>query len=173
MPDRFYLYSMNYKLTILVALVLSSFALIQCGKDCAREECDLPPAPTFAFRIVNNSNTDLLVGPGKMYDTAQLKITARRISTGLTENIKRLYIITKNAAGTDDSTAVAGITVNTNYSVYYLSLNNIVTDSLLFGYTKRMSNCCDLSYYFLSRVNTTEISGGMALPLSNGYLFRK
>jgi hypothetical protein len=164
---------MKHKLIGLGVLLLTSITLTQCGKDCAREVCDFPPIPTFSFRILNSANLDMLVGPTKVYDTSQVKITARRNGSASVEPINRLFFITKNIAGTADSIATTGFTVNRNYAVYYLSLNNVVTDSLFFGYAARNTTCCDLSYYFFSKLNTSEISGGLPLPITNGYAIRK
>lgn len=158
---------MKNKLLTFVSVLFVSVIFVQCGKDCAREECELAPPPTFSFRLLNNANKDLLVGPAKQYDSAQLKITAKRVSNGNIENIKRLFYYI------GDSIATTGFTVNKDYAVYYLSLNNTVTDSMFFGYNSRQSGCCDMSNYYLSRFNTTDISGGLPLPVTNGYTIRK
>ena len=157
---------MKNKLLIFVSLLIGSVLFLQCGKDCAREECELAPYPTFSFRLLNNANKDLLVGPAKQYDSAQLKITAKRISNGNIENIKRLFYYI------GDTIATTGFTVSKEYAVYYLSLNNTVTDSMFFGFNSRISGCCDMSNYYLSSINTTDISGGLPLPITNGYIIR-
>lgn len=158
---------MKNKLLIFVSVLIVSVLFLQCGKDCAREECELMPPPTFSFRILNNANKDLLVGPAKQYDSAQLKITAKRVSNSSIENIKRLFYYI------GDTIATTGFTVNKDYAVYYLSLNNTVTDSMFFGLNSRQSTCCDMSNYYLSRINTTDISGGLPLPITNGYIIKK
>ncbi|MBY0479154.1 MAG: hypothetical protein K2Q24_16010 [Chitinophagaceae bacterium] len=158
---------MKNKLLIFVSVLFVSAIFVQCGKDCAREECDIAPPPTFSFRLLNNANKDLLVGAAKQYDSANLKITAKRISNGNIENINRLFYFI------GDTIATTGFTVNKNYSVYYLSLNNNVTDSMQFGYSEQNSGCCDMSNYYLSRFNTTDITGGLPLPITNGYTIRK
>lgn len=135
----------------------------QCKGDCARQDCDIAPPPTFSFRLLNSAGKDLLTGPAKVYDSSQLKITAKELSTGTVSAIPRLFYYI------GDTIATTGFTVNKKYSVYYLSLNNIVTDSMFFGFTSKQSTCCDLSYYYLSRFNTTDISGGLVLPITNGY----
>ncbi|HMO33749.1 MAG TPA: hypothetical protein PKE63_09965 [Lacibacter sp.] len=129
----------------------------QCGKDCARDECPLPKAATFAFRLVNSSNQDLLTGPAKVYDTVNLRIRARRISTGAVEEIQRLFLVQRNAIGTADSIITAGFTVNNAFGAYYLVLNNTVTDSLFFGFNNRRSECCDQSSYFFDRLNLNDL----------------
>jgi hypothetical protein len=158
---------MKNRLLSIVSVLVVSAVFVQCKGDCAREECDVSLPPTFSLRLVNNAGKDLLVGPAKQYDTAQVKITAKRVSNGSTENISRLFYFV------GDSIAVTGFTVSKNYSAYYLSLNNIVTDSVFFGFTPRQSTCCDLSYYYLNRLNTTDIPGGSVLPITNGYIIRK
>ncbi len=158
---------MKNKLLIFVSLLIFSVLFLQCGKDCAREECELAPYPTFSFRLLNNANKDLLVGPARQYDSAQLNITAKRISSGNIENIKRLFYYI------GDTIATTGFTVSKDYAVYYLSLNNTVTDSMFFGFNSRISTCCDMSNYYLSRINKTDISGGLPLPITNGYIIRK
>ena len=158
---------MKNKLLIFVSLLIGSVLFLQCGKDCAREECELAPYPTFSFRLLNNANMDLLVGPAKQYDSTQLNITAKRISNGNIENIKRLFFYI------GDTIATTGFTVSKEYAVYYLKLNNTVTDSMFFGFNSRISGCCDMSNYYFSRINTTDISGGLPLPITNGYIIRK
>lgn len=159
---------MKNKLLFFVSVLFVSAAFVQCGKDCAREECDIAAPPTFSFRLLNNADKDLLVGAAKQYDSANLKITAKRVSNGAIENINRLFFFI------GDSVATTGFTVNKNYSMYYLSLNNNITDSMQFGYNQRNSTCCDMSNYFLSRFNTNDLSGaGLVLPITNGYIIRK
>lgn len=159
---------MKNKLLTLVSVLFVSAAFVQCGKDCAREECDIAPPPTFSFRLLNNADKDLLVGAAKQYDSSNVRITAKRASNGSIENINRLFYFI------GDSIATTGFTVNKNYSVYYLSLNNNVTDSMQFGFSQRNSTCCDVSSYFLSRFNTTDLStAGFVLPITNGYVIRK
>ncbi len=158
---------MKNRLLIFVSVLFVSAAFVQCKGDCANEECDNAPPPTFSFRLLNSANKDLLVGPAKQYDSANLKITAKAVSNGNISNITRLFYYI------GDSIATTGFVVNKSYSVYYLSLNNAVTDSMLFGFNNRQTTCCDLSYYFLSRFNTTDITSGLVLPITNGYIIRK
>ncbi len=161
---------MKNKFLVLAAGLFVMATLTQCGKDCAKEVCDEPPPATFSFRIVNNTNLDLVVGPGKVYDTSQIKISARKASNGSLENIPRLFFIIKNVLNTADSICTTGLTIKNDYSVYYLSLNNIVTDSMSFGFNKREGLCCDLSNYYLAKFNTLTIpNGGAPLPITNGY----
>ncbi len=158
---------MKNKLLIFVSVLIVSVLFLQCGKDCAREECEIQPPATFSFRLLNSANKDLLVGAAKQYDTLNLNISAKRVSNGNVENIKRLFYFI------GDSIATTGFTVNKDYAVYYLSLNNTVTDSMFFGFNSRQSTCCDMSNYYLSRLNTTDITGGLPLPITNGYVIRK
>lgn len=161
---------MKNKFSIIAGSLLAMITLTQCGKDCAKEVCDEPPSPVFSFRITNNANVDLVVGPGKVYDTGQVKISARRSNNGNLENIPRLFYIIKNGLGTADSICTTGLTVTTDYSIYYLSLNNAVTDSITFGYNKKETLCCDFSNFYLARFNTLTIpNGGTPLPITNGY----
>ncbi len=160
---------------LLAALFLSAAAIITgCGKDCAKEDCGNLPVPTFSFRIVNNANQDLLVGPARVYDTANVKINGKNKTTGSIQPVRRLVYVLRNSANTADSLAAIGFTVTDAYAVYYLLLNNTVTDSMYFGYAKRQTACCDFSNFYLSRFNTTDIpGGGLELPIANGYLIKK
>ena len=158
---------MKNRLFIVASVLFVSVAFVHCKNDCAKQECDNMSPPTFSFRLLNSANKDLLVGPAKIYDSANLKITAKAVSNGSISNIPRLFYYI------GDSIATTGFTANKNYAVYYLSLNNVVTDSMVFGFTNKQSTCCDLSYYYLNRFNTTDISGGLVLPITNGYIIRK
>jgi len=158
---------MKNRLLIAASVLFVSAVFVQCKGDCAKEDCDNIPPPTFSFRLLNSARKDLLTGPAKIYDSANLKITAKTVSNGSLTTIPRLFYYI------GDTIATTGFTVNKNYSVYYLSLNNVVTDSMVFGFNNRQSTCCDLSYYYLSRFNTTDISGGLVLPITNGYTITK
>jgi len=158
---------MKNRLLTIASVLFVSAVFVQCKGDCAKEECDQIAPPTFSFRLLNSANKDLLVGAAKVYDSANLKITAKAVNNGAITTIPRLFYYI------GDSIATTGFTVNKNYSVYYLSLNNVVTDSMSFGFTDKQSACCDLSYYYLARFNTTDISGGLVLPIANGYTIRK
>lgn len=161
---------MKNKFLILAAGFFTMITLTQCGNDCAKEVCDEPPPPLFFFRIINNSNVDLVVGPSKIYDTSQLKISARKTNNGSIEPITREFFIIKNKGNTADSICTTGISVKNDFSVYYLSLNNVVTDSLFFGYNKKQNNCCDLSSFNFTRFNLLTIpNGGTPLPSSVAY----
>ena len=161
---------MKNKFLILTASLFAIATLTQCGKDCAKEECDEPPAPLFFFRVVNNTGADLVVGPSKIYDTSQVKISARRTSNGALETVLPTFFLIKNGSNTVDSICTTGITVKNDYSVYYLSLKNVVTDSLFFGITKRHSLCCDLSSYYFAKHNLLTIpNGGAPLPIATSY----
>ncbi len=158
---------MKNRLLIIASVLFVSAVFVQCKGDCAKEECDNMAPPTFSFRLLNSANKDLLVGTAKQYDSANLKITAKAVSNGSITTINRLFYYI------GDTIATTGFTVDKNYSVYYLSLNNVVTDSMFFGYTPKQSACCDLSYYYFNRFNTTDIPGGLPLPITNGYTIRK
>lgn len=158
---------MKNRLLIIASVLFVSAVFVQCKGDCAKEECDNMAPPTFSFRLLNSANKDLLVGTAKQYDSANLKITAKAVSNGSITTINRLFYYI------GDTIATTGFTVDKNYSVYYLSLNNVVTDSMFFGYTPKQSACCDLSYYYFNRFNTTDITGGLPLPITNGYTIRK
>lgn len=161
---------MKIKFLIVAASFLAITTLTNCGNDCAKEVCDEPPPPLFFFRIVNSGNKDLVVGPAKIYDTSILKITARRTSNSIIEAISREFFIIKNKQNSADSICTTGISIKIDYSVYYLSLNNVVTDSIYFGYNKRQNNCCDLSSFNFVKLNSFTIpNGGSTLPSSVAY----
>ena len=146
-------------------------ALLQsCGKDCGSEECPNVKPGTFGLRLLNNAGQDLLTGPAKAYDTAQVRIRARRVTTNSVEEINRNFFILKNSIGTADSLITTGFTVSRTYAAYYLLLNNVVTDSLVFGYNNMMTACCDLSNYYLDKVNLTDVQN---LDLPSTYIIRK
>jgi hypothetical protein len=169
-----YLCRMKKNVFIAGIILCVSAILAGCGRDCAREDCGNQPIPTFSFRIVNSANQDLLVGPAKLYDTANVKVSGKNKTNGNTENIKRFVFVVRNANNTADSLATVGFTVTDTYSVYYLSLNNTVTDSVYFGYAKKLTECCDFSNFYLSRFNNIDIpGGGEPLPIANGYIIRK
>lgn len=155
---------------LFLAALAALLAASGCGKDCGREACPPERQPLFTFRIQNNANADLMAGPAKVYDTAQLRIRARRNATGAVEEVPRQFLVIRNTAGTADSAVTTGFTVSTNYNAYYLVLNNVVTDSLFFGLNRRQSECCDFSSYYLDRVNTADVPN-LELPLL--YVIRK
>ncbi len=158
---------MKNRLVVIVSLLFVSTVFVQCKGDCAKEDCELVPPAAFSFRLLNNANKDLLVGTAKVYDSANVKVTAKTASGGTIKQINRFFYYS------GDTLALTGFTVDKSYSAYYISINNVITDSVFFGYTLRQSACCDLSYYYLARYNTTDISGGIVLPIENGYLIRK
>lgn len=141
-----------------------------CGVDCAGEACPPERPAVFTFRIQNNANADLLAGSARQYDTAQLRIRARRIANAAIEDVQRQFLVIRNVAGTADSAITTGFNVSNTFSTYYLVLNNVVTDSLFFGFTRRQTQCCDLSNYFLDKVNIGDIAN-LELPLL--YVIRK
>lgn len=141
-----------------------------CGVDCAGEVCPPERPAVFTFRIQNNANADLLAGPARQFDTAQLRIRGRRSANGAVEDVQRQFVVIRNLAGTADSAITTGFNVSNTFSTYYLVLNNVVADSLFFGFTRRQTQCCDLSNYYLDRVNTGDIPN-LELPLL--YVIRK
>ncbi|MFM9908138.1 MAG: hypothetical protein ACKVOW_02245 [Chitinophagaceae bacterium] len=163
---------MNRNLRITAAGLFCLLAFTQCGTDCAKEVCIESLAPTFSLRLNNSGGQNIVMGPFKVYDTADVTITARKASNGAIESIPRQFNITRNAAGTADSLCTTGFTVNKDYATYYLRLNNTVTDSLQFVYNRNQSECCDLSNYSLVKVNTSSVTG-ITLPVLTGYVLVK
>lgn len=155
---------MKNRIFILLAIVLTSVFFIDCGKSCAREECPNVKPGTFTFRLLNNANQDLLAGSTKIYDTSQLKIKSRKTAGSSLENSTLLF------SKLNDTSILAGFTVDKSYYKYYLQINNAITDSMSFGYNSRFSACCDLSSYYLSSFNTNTITD-FALP--GTYFIRK
>ncbi len=151
-------------------VLLASFLLTACGKDCGSEECPNVIPSSIGLRLLNSADQDLLTGPAKLYDTAQVRIRARKVGNAAVEEINRVFIILKNGNGTADSLITTGFTVNKNYAVYYLVLNNVVTDSLVFGYNNLQTACCDLSSYYLDKVNQFDIQN---VNLPSSYILRK
>lgn len=152
----------NSKLILISAVLLMSAAGIRCGTDCARTDCGNPIMPLFSFRLVNSVGKDLIGSSAKIYDSANVKILARRISTGTVENIKRSFSVIA------DSNYITGFTVSKDYSAYYLSLNNNITDSLIFGFNRKQTDCCDKSFFSLNKVNTSDLTPPLSLP-QNSY----
>ncbi len=144
------------------AVAVMSVTGMSCGNDCGRTDCGNPIPPGFSFRLVNSAGRDLIGSPAKIYDSANVKVLGKRTATGAVENIRRAYQIVA------DTIYLAGFTVTKDYSVYYISINNTVTDSLVFGYNNRQTECCDNSYFSLNKVNTADIAPPLALPQS-GY----
>ncbi len=150
--------------------ILVTFILIMtvisagCGKNCRDVGCSTAPPPFFALRITNNTNKDLLTGTFKQYDSAQVRIKARRSNSSSLETVERVFSFS------GDTLVLTGFNVNKNYAVYYLQLNNIITDSMFFYFTEKIDQCCDLSFYSLGKVNTTSVAD---VNLPNTYTFKK
>lgn len=155
---------MKNKLLILLAIVLTSAFFLDCGKSCAREDCPNVKSGAFTFRLLNNANQDLLAGSSKMYDTAQIKIKSKKTAGSSFENTSLVFI------KLNDTSILSGFTVDKNYYKYYLQINNVITDSLGFGYDSRFTACCDISNYYMGSFNTTTITD-FALP--GTYYIRK
>lgn len=153
---------MNNRLIFFSSMILLSFVGINCSSKCATTDCGNPIIPTFSFRLVNSAGRDLIGSPVKQYDTANVKIMGRRINTGAVEPIKRNFSIIA------DTNYITGFLVTKNYTAYYLSLNNNITDSLIFGFNNRETDCCDKSVFLLNKINTTDLTPPLALP-QNSY----
>lgn len=135
---------------------------IRCSSKCGTTDCGNLIPPGFSFRLVNNQGRDLIGSPVKIYDSANVKVLGKRAATGAVESIRRVYQVVR------DTTYIAGFSVSKDYSVYYVSINNNITDSLIFRFNNRQTECCDNSYFSLNKVNTSDISPPLALP-QNGY----
>ena len=157
---------MKNKLILLSSIVAFSFVGMRCGTDCARTDCGAAILPAFSFRLTGSTGNDLVGGKNKVYDTANIKIMAKRASTGNVENIRRSFMIIA------DTNYITGFSVTKDFSVYYLSLNNTITDSLFFSYNTRQTECCDKSYFSLNKINTADLTPPLALP-QNSYPFVK
>ena len=154
---------MKNKFLIVSSVLVFSILGSRCGgSDCARVDCGNPILPAFSFRLIGSTGNDLIGGVAKRYDTANVKILAKRTSSGAVENIKRSFQVIA------DTNYITGFIVNKDYSTYYLSLNNTVTDSLLFGYNTRQTECCDKSFFSLNKFNTSDLTPPLALP-QNSY----
>lgn len=138
---------------VLTLGLLSGLVLMWgCGKNCRDASCPTVVPAFFAFRLTNSADKDLLAGPAKMYDTAQLRIRAKRSNSGNLELINRVF------TQSGDTLVLTGFNVSQDFSVYYLQLNGVTTDSLFFQYNKNVTACCDLSNFTFNRFNTTSIS---------------
>lgn len=147
---------------IIISSLLFSIIGSRCGTDCARTDCGNPVSYGFSFRLLNSAGRDLIGSPVKIYDSANVKVLAKRKATGTIENIRRMYQIV------GDTTYLAGFSVSKDYSTYYISLNNAITDSLIFGYNVKQTDCCDRSYFSLNKVNLSDLTPPLSLP-QNGY----
>jgi len=150
---------------IFIFISAPSFLLYSCNSDCASEVCPPPISSAFYIRLQNSAGSDLLAGPEKRYDTSEVRIYARRQNQIKTDTITRDFIVLKNRAGTADSLVSTGFPISKSYNVYYLSIKNVITDSLYFGLKPSPSECCDLSNYFLDRVNNLDVNN-LGLPVS-------
>lgn len=154
---------MKNKIIVISSVLLFSILGSRCGgSDCARVDCGNPILPGFSFRLIGGAGNDLIGGVAKRYDTANVKILAKRTSNGTVENIKRSFQIIS------DTNYITGFAVSRDYATYYLSLNNVVTDSLFFGYNTRQTDCCDKSFFSLNKFNTADLTPPLALP-QNSY----
>jgi hypothetical protein len=149
---------MKNKLLIVSSVLLFSIVSVRCGSDCARTDCGNPVFPNFTFRLLNSAGKDIVAGPAKIYDTSNVKILGKLTSNGSVENIKRIHQVI------GDTSCFTVFSVSKNYSVYYLSLNNTVTDSLFFTYIPKQTECCDNSYFSFTKRNTADITPALALP---------
>ena len=153
---------MKNKLLIVSSVLAFSILGSRCGgSDCARVDCGNPILPGFSFRLVVCTGNDLIGGVNKRYDSANVKIRAKRVSNGAVENISRSFQVIS------DTNYISGSAVSKDYSIYYLSLNNIITDSLLFGYNTRQTDCCDKSFFSLNKFNTADLTPPLALPYNS------
>jgi hypothetical protein len=152
----------NRNLFFYAALLLMSATGIRCSSKCGTTDCGNLILPGFSFRLVNSQGRDLIGSPVKIYDSANVKVLGKRAATGAVESIRRVYQVVR------DTTYIAGFSVSKDYSVYYVSINNNITDSLAFGFNNRQTECCDNSYFSLNKVNNSDISPPLALP-QNGY----
>jgi hypothetical protein len=150
---------MKNKFLIVSSVLVFSILGSRCGgSDCARTDCGNPVFPNFTFRVINSAGKDLVVGPSKIYDTSGLKILGKLASTGSVENVKRTIQVF------GDTSCFTSLSVSKSYSVYYLSLNNTVTDSLFFTYTSKQTECCDMSYFSFTKRNSADITPPLSLP---------
>jgi len=148
-----------------ILISVQAFLFYSCNSDCASELCPPPISSAFYIRLQNSAGSELLTGPDKRYDTSEVRIYARRPNQIKTDTILRDFIFLKNKAGTADSLVSTGFPISKSYTVYYLSLKNEITDSLYFGLKPSPSECCDLSNYFLDRVNKLDVNN-LNLPVS-------
>ncbi len=154
---------MKNKFLIVSSVLVFSILVSRCGgTDCARVDCGNPIPSAFSFRLVGSTGNDLIGGVAKRYDTANVKILARRTGSGAVENIKHYFQVIA------DTNYITGFSVNKDFSTYYLSLNNTVTDSLFFGYNTRQTDCCDNSFFSLNKFNTADLTPPLSLP-QNSY----
>lgn len=142
-------------------MLFFSIVASRCGNDCARVDCGNPFLPAFSFRLIGATGNDLIGGVNKRYDSANVKVLAKRTSNGAIENVKRSFQIIS------DTNYLTGFSVSKDYSTYYLSLNNTITDSLLFGYNTRQTDCCDKSFFSLNKFNTADITPPISLPYNS------
>jgi len=151
-------------------LISCAFLLFACNQDCASEICPPPNSSAFYIRLQNQAGNELLAGPDKRYDTSNVRILARRLNHFKLDTIFQAFLILKNKAGTADSILSTGFSVSKDYAVYYLFLNGNRTDSLYFGYKPSTSECCDLSSYYLDKLNNADIEN---VNLPANYVIRK
>jgi hypothetical protein len=154
---------MKNKLVVFLFLIGAAISA-GCGKNCRDVGCAAAPPAFFAFRITNNANKDLLTGMFKRYDSSQVLIKAKRNNSSSLESVQRVFSFT------GDTLALTGFTVNKNYATYYLQLNGAISDTLVFNFNERIDQCCDLSFYSLNKVNTTDVTG-YGLPTT--FVFKK
>lgn len=147
-----------FLVTVVVAAVVAGAG---CGSDCARTDCGNAVLPIFSFRLLNSAGKELLSGPAKQYDTTSLAVKAKRVDNGVIENVRR------NVTVVADTNYLTSFGVSTTYAVYYISINNVITDSLVFNFNRRESDCCDLSFFSLAKVNTSAVSPPLSLPYHN------
>ncbi len=158
---------MNYICNMIKKLILFSIVAATvvagsgCGSDCARTDCGNAVLPIFSFRLLNGAGKDLLTGPYKQYDTVNLVLKAKRTDNGTVETIRRSITVVA------DTNYLTSFSVSNTYSAYYISLNNTITDSLIFGYNRKETDCCDMSYFSLNKVNTSAVSPPLSLPYHN------
>jgi len=141
------------KKVLFASLALAAIIFSQgCGKSCRDAACPNAIPPFFAFRITNSAKKDLLTGAFKVYDSAQLRINAKRVNSSTIESVPRFF----NYSG--DTLALTGFNVDEKYAVYYVQLNGTTTDSLYFRYNKNVNECCDLSNYSFIKHNSLTVS---------------
>lgn len=148
-------------------LLVTVLLFNSCGKSCKGVDCPNLNIPVFMFRIVNSSNKDLLIGAAKTYDTTGVKISARNKQTGSVQTV------TPNFAAIGDTVMYTTFAVNNSNSVYYLSINNVVKDSMFFTYKYFVDECCDRSYYYLGKFNSTDFGTSLTLPNIPAYFIVK
>jgi hypothetical protein len=127
---------------------------------CGKNECSVNCAlifPELYFKIVNSAGTNLVCGPGKIYNLSDIKVRSNVANVLVTDSI------TLNGDASNSQTAIALITNNLS-AKYLIYVNNIKTDSFQCSYQTLPAQDCCPQYNTITQVNLNNVATAYKYP---------